>query len=258
MSAMVIIGFFYSATGRYTRIQQFKMTNKILQSKPDSASFLVSVDPRSNGTVLALKAPWNLTLPDEDPIYVDYKLGTFDSIEEAFESSVNCKQIIIDKYKLLNDNCVAIAEGILCGTARAISDGSFDHKDKLGTSLMIIIANKNDVHKLSCWNWVPGVKEDQNLDRSKLAGIDKILSIISIIICYFNITETGFNRNYNWWVIHTQYGVKWWWIKLQTKYFDILQDIHNQICLLPIKIKWRWVEGHQYKTEKVLDWWADG
>ena len=89
-------------------MQQFNTTNKILQSKPASASLLASIDPRSKGIVLTSKVSWNFTLPDEDPIYADYQLGLFDSVEKTFKSSVNCKQILIDKYKLQKDQCVAI------------------------------------------------------------------------------------------------------------------------------------------------------
>ena len=39
--------------------------------------------------------------------------------------------------------------------------------------------------------------------------------------------------------------------------FDILQDIRNRIEKLPIKIKWRWTEGHQRERgRRKLDWWA--
>ena len=51
--------------------------------------------------------------------------------------------ILIDKYKLPKDKYVANSEGIQCESAREISDGSFDCNDKLGTSSMIIVTNKN-------------------------------------------------------------------------------------------------------------------
>ena len=38
--------------------------------------------------------------------------------------------------------------------------------------------------------------------------------------------------------------------------FDILQYINNRILLLPIKIKWRWVEYHKEKIGEVLNLWA--
>ena len=123
---------FYSTTGK-TCHQQYNTTNKILILKPASASFLESVDPRNNGIVLTSKVSWHFTIQDEYTIYANYKLGPFESIEEAFTSSVNCKQILFDKCKLPKDQCVAIEEVIQCGTARAISDRSFDRIDQLGT-----------------------------------------------------------------------------------------------------------------------------
>ena len=170
-------------------MRQHNTTKKILQLKPASSSLLASVNHRINGIVITSKVSWDFTTPDEDPIYANYKLGPFESIEDVFKSSVDCKQILINKCKLPKDQCVEIAEGIQCGTAKAINDGSFDRIDQLGTSDLIIVANKKDSHKFTCWNWVPKVKEDKNLYRSKLAGISRILATISIIVCYFNITQ---------------------------------------------------------------------
>ena len=89
---------FYSTIVVCTYIQWFNTTNEVFQSKPALASLLASVDPRSRIIALASKISQNLTLQDKDTIYANYKSGPFDSIEEAFESSVNCKQILIDKY----------------------------------------------------------------------------------------------------------------------------------------------------------------
>lgn len=144
----------------------------------------------NNDIVLASEISLNFTLPVDYPINADYKSGPFNYIEESFESSVNYKQILIDKYKLPKDKCVAISDIIQYGTARAISDEYFDRKDKLGTSSINIVANKKYFQKLTCWNWAPGFKEDKKkLYRSKLAGKNRILATISIIIRYFNITQ---------------------------------------------------------------------
>ena len=62
--------------------------NKNLKSKPVSANQLTSANPRGNKIIIDSKVSWNFTLPDEDPIYANYKLGPFDTIEDAFESYV--------------------------------------------------------------------------------------------------------------------------------------------------------------------------
>lgn len=93
---------------------------------------------------------------------------------------------------------------------------------------MIIIANKKDTDKLTCWNWVPGVKKDQNPYRSKLAGISGILVRISIIICYFKITqgaiEITLDGESTLSTASSDDG-----LDFKQIFFDILQDIHNRI-----------------------------
>ena len=39
----------------------------------------------------------------------------------------------------------------------------------------------------------------------------------------------------------------------EQKLFYILQYIHNKIYSIPIKVEWRWVDGHQNKKGKTLD-----
>ena len=179
----------YSAVRISSHIQQYVTTIRNLQSEPVSANKLVSANPRSNNIVLDSKVALNFTLPDEDPIFVDYESGPFLTFKDAFDSSVDCRQILIDKYHLPRDNCEAILEGIKCGTDQAISNGYFYLKDKLWTSLMIIVADKKDTNNLTCRNWVNGVKEDQNLCKRKLSGINGVLVKILMIICYFNFTQ---------------------------------------------------------------------
>ena len=42
----------------------------------------------------------------------------------------------------------------------------------------------------------------------------------------------------------------------EQKIFDMLQDIHQRINLLPIDIKWRWEEGHQFERYGITSWWS--
>jgi hypothetical protein len=45
-------------------------------------------------------------------------------------------------------------------------------------------------------------------------------------------------------------------LKIDQADFEILQDIRERLNILPIKVEWKWVEGHQDKQGKTLDWWA--
>jgi hypothetical protein len=36
-------------------------------------------------------------------------------------------------------------------------------------------------------------------------------------------------------------------LKIDQADFNILQDIRERLHILPIKVKWKWVEGHQDK-----------
>jgi hypothetical protein len=45
-------------------------------------------------------------------------------------------------------------------------------------------------------------------------------------------------------------------LKIDQADFDILQDIRERLHILPIKAGWKWVEGHQDKKGRTLDWWA--
>ena len=38
--------------------------------------------------------------------------------------------------------------------------------------------------------------------------------------------------------------------------FDILQDIHHRLKLLPIKFQWRLIEGQQLERHGTTDWWG--
>ncbi|OEU05826.1 hypothetical protein FRACYDRAFT_266850 [Fragilariopsis cylindrus CCMP1102] len=38
--------------------------------------------------------------------------------------------------------------------------------------------------------------------------------------------------------------------------FDLVQEIRTRISILPITVNWKWVEGHQDRKGKSMDWWA--
>ena len=253
----------YSYHSGGIRNRKYSFTNQTCASKPTSASLLASVSARSppdNSTDLVLVAVectyvWQYEDLDIDLSSYDPTEGPFTCIHDAFDSSIDSEKILLDEVKLPNDNCRAIATGISQGTARAISDGSYDPFTHKGTSSLIIVADKNDKNPLDADNWVPGLPYDQSDYRSELAGVAGILSAVSIIIQHYNITSGSITIALD--------GKSALDIasadapmKIERPDFDLLQDIRTRLSILPITINWRWVEGHQDKKGKSMDWWA--
>jgi hypothetical protein len=115
--------------------------------------------------------------------------GPFSCIHDAFDSSIGSEKILLDSGTLPQDNCQSILIAITKGTARAISDGSYNPITHKGTSFLTIVADKHDKDPLDGDNWVPGLPTDQSAYRSKLAGIAGILSAVAVIIQQYDITK---------------------------------------------------------------------
>lgn len=129
--------------------------------------------------ILENQHPWITEEPEVEESYLDpYADELFDNNEEnnpidnAFKASVRCQRVLLDYYKLPEDKCLAIAEAIKNGTARAISDGSFRPIEKTGTSGFIITPGKTTDKSYKGCNWVPGLEDEQSLYRSELACRD--------------------------------------------------------------------------------------
>ena len=95
---------------------------------------------------------------------------------------------MIDDASLPKDEGKLVAKGIINGTAKAISDGSYYPKHKAGSSAFIIFANKFDKNPIKGQNLVTGDAEVQNAYWSELAGINGTLTMLEIIVKQFNIT----------------------------------------------------------------------
>jgi len=108
-------------------------------------------------------------------------------------------------------------------------------------------------------DWCPGIKEEQNSYRSELAGIDGGLSMIAVILKFFDITEGGIEIALDGdSALNSAKASREFLNSFQSSY-DLLQDIRNRLTAIPegIKIKWRWVKLHQDdKGYNKLDWWA--
>jgi hypothetical protein len=121
-------------------------------TKPSTTTWLTSVSPQQAPTnnpdlpVVAIECytEWQYESPDEDLASYNPTEGPFSYIQDAFDSSIALEKILLDAVKLPQDNCQAISIAIAKGTARAISNGSYDPLTHKGTSSLTIVADKHD------------------------------------------------------------------------------------------------------------------
>ena len=138
----------FRSSGRRTRNQSYTRNDEDCLIKPESANKLASTF--LDGIKLKIESCdyWQkeideigfLTNPDP------YQ-GEFVDIDEAFQVSKESERILIDEYKLPEDECSAIAEAIENGSARAISDGSYFDDEKKGSSAFIITPGRTIQNK---------------------------------------------------------------------------------------------------------------
>ena len=201
---------------------------------------------------------WYYSQPEADPVNFDPYEGPFANIDHAFSSSAQSPRILIDEYKLPEDNCKAIAEALRNKKAILVSDGSYYKDNEAGGSAFILTPGKTNKNKIIGTNWSPGMKKDQNPYRSELVGINGGLSILGIIIKFFNIKEGGIEIVLDGESALNQAKEDFYQLKSSQSCFDILLDIRNHIKLLPkeFNIEWRWVESHQKEKKVKMDWYA--
>jgi hypothetical protein len=76
----------------------------------------------------------------------------------------------LEQVHIPEDGGVALAQGIIQGSARAVSDGSYK-PGVIGTAACIVAADAQDKDCLKALNMVPGWEDDQSPYRSELTGI---------------------------------------------------------------------------------------
>jgi hypothetical protein len=181
---------------------------------------------------------WQYKPPDKDLASYNPTEGPFSCIHDAFDSFIASEKILLDAVKLLQDNCQAISIAVAKGTARAISDGSYDPLTHKGTSSLTIVADKHDKDPLDGDNWVTGLPTDQSAYQSELAGIVGILSAVAVIIQQYDITKGSITIALDGESALDQASAETP-LKIDQADFDILQDIREQLHILPIKVKWK-------------------
>ena len=155
-------------------------------------------------------------------------------------------RILLDEIRIPNDKGIEIAQSIRNGTARLVSDGSFFPEHKAGSSAFILTAGSSKKNKFVGMNWSPGTKEEQNSYRSELAGIDGGLSMIVVILKFFDITEGGIEIALDGKSTLNSAKASSKFLNIFQSSYHLLQDIRNRLTAIPegINIKWRWVESH--------------
>ena len=242
----------YRTTGR-TRNRKYTRTDFIYDDLHVSARRTATYTQTAEPNTIRMEGPI-INPDDHDP----YK-GPFTQLRYAFDDSIACKRILIDEIQIPNDNCTAVVNSIRDGTACLITDGSYYLEHDSGSSAFILTAGRTKKNKLVGVNWVPGSKEDQNPYRSELAGIDGALSMIAVLVQFFDIKQGQIEIALDGLSALKQAKKCIKDLLITQSCYDILQDISNRLKLLPegIKIKWRHVEGHQKeKGYKNLDFWA--
>ena len=137
-------------------------------------------------------AMWSVT--PIHPTSDDLLRVPFDSILSAVNASIADPRILLNSVVFPNDGGEAIAKAIRNGTARAVSDDSFNPVTPIGpsgTSALNISASNEKVDDLEAVNWVTGTVIDQSAYRSELAGVCRILACLSIIVQQFDIETDG-------------------------------------------------------------------
>ena len=103
----------YSASGRGgTRSRTYTKTDIPSRELPSSANYLASVCPRNTKFAIECYTSWEDSDVDEDPLLHDTTLGPFISLKDAFQTSVNARNILLDTFKIPDDNCKLIAAAI--------------------------------------------------------------------------------------------------------------------------------------------------
>ncbi len=244
----------YQKSGRL-RHSKYIRTNFIYDDLHESAYRTATYKETANPNSITLEnyLGWNYEEPLINPEDHDPYKGPFVQLQYAFDDSIACKRILIDEIKMPNDNCNSIVNSITEGSACLITDGSYFKEYESGSSAFILTAAKTKKNKLVGKNWVPGSKEDQNPYRSELAGIDGGLSMLAIIIQFFNIEQGQIEIALDGLSALNQAKKCIKNLLITQSCYDLLQDISNRLKMLPegIKIKWRHVEGHQKEKGRI-------
>ena len=181
----------YRPTGR-TQNRKFTITDFIYDDLPDSTHRTATYSEMNNPNSISMESylSWQCQDSIVNPADHDPYKGPFTQLQYAFDDWIACRRILIDEIRIPNDNCIAIANSIRDGSACLISDVSYFPDYDSSSSAFILTPEKTKKNELVWLHWVPGSKEDQNPYRSELAGINGALSMIVVLVQFFE-SEQG-------------------------------------------------------------------
>ena len=221
-------------------------------TKPLSANLLASVVCQGVRFWLNSFSPVHLDIPPSES-------ETGIPLPDILTRWVADPRYLLERVQIPTDAGARLAGGIIQGTARAVSDGSYK-PGIVGTAACLLAADGQDKDCLKALNLVPGWADDQSPYRSELTGIVGSLTLILALCHSFDIQEGSVTLALDGEAAMKQAMVqadKNIPLKVTQKHFDLLQVCRSLLRKLPVRIKWRWVESHQREKGVVsLDWWA--
>ena len=116
------------------------------------------------------------------------------SLSDGMDSAVEDPTILLNKYQLPSDECRALVDGIVAGTASIVSEGSFNPESSIGlagTSAVFLAPSTECSANLYAKgnNWVTGSGADQLAYRSKLAVVISALTMLDVLVRHYKITD---------------------------------------------------------------------
>ena len=122
----------YSALGRgTTQSRSYTNIDQPPRELPSLANNLALVCPRNTRFAVECYTSWTFSDIDNDPLSHDPTKGFFISLDDAFQALADCRNMVLDKFKLPKDDCKLIASAIENRTVVTVYDGSFDPNDWL-------------------------------------------------------------------------------------------------------------------------------
>jgi hypothetical protein len=90
---------------------------------------------------------------------------------------------------MARDEGLAIVKGIKDGTARIVSDGTYEKDTPIGPSgtsaFRIALYNNKEDQCITGYNWVTGTKGDQSSYRSEAAGVSGALAVLDVLVKHY-------------------------------------------------------------------------
>lgn len=181
---------------------------------------------------------------------------------DGMDSVVEDPNILLHNYQLPSDDCRALVDGIVAGTASIVIDGSFNPESSMGptgTSAIVLAPSTECPDKFYAKgnNWVTGSGAHQSAYRSEIAGVISALTMSYVLVLHYKITDGAVTIALNGDSALIQSGGDWPLSVAQAD-FDYLQVIRAWIELSPLKFNFCYVKGHQ--TDHIrydqLDWWG--